>query len=255
MPSAKRQRIRENQQRVRAQQQAVKKKQTLKKRALQVGALLVLAIIVIFFQVRGSSTKSTGTTSNVVTQDESGTVCPQVNGSSPRITHFKKAPTTCINTAYSYSASVKTTAGTFVISLDAKQYPVTTNNFVFLSSYHFYNGLDFFRVIPGFVIQGGDPLNNGTGGPGYSFGGEYPKAGQYKLGTVAMANTGQPNSNGSQFFVISGTQGEQLPPSYSIFGQVTKGLSVVERISNAGTAQGTPAKEYKMLSVTISQTK
>ncbi len=253
MPSAKRQRIRENQQRVRAQQQAVKKKQTLKKRSLQVGALLILAVIVIFFQVRGSSSKTTGTSANVVTQDESGTVCPQTNGSSPRITHFKKAPVMCINTASNYSASVKTTAGTFVISLDAKQYPVTTNNFVFLSRYHFYNGLDFFRVIPGFVIQGGDPLNNGTGGPGYSFGGEYPKAGQYKLGTIAMANTGQPNSNGSQFFIVSGAQGEQLPPSYSIFGQVTKGLNVVEKISSAGTAQGTPTKTYKMISVTISQ--
>ncbi len=251
MPSTKRQRIRENQQRVRAQQQAVKKKQTLKKRALQIGALAVLAVVIIFFQVRGSSKKTAST--NVVTQDQSGTVCPQINGSSPRITHFKKAPAMCINTAKTYSATVHTTAGTFVISLDAKQYPITTNNFVFLARYHFYNGLDFFRVIPGFVIQGGDPLNNGTGGPGYSFGGEYPKAGQYKLGTVAMANTGQPNTNGSQFFVISGTQGEQLPPSYSIFGQVTKGLSVVEKISNAGTAQGTPTKEYKMTSVTISQ--
>ena len=209
----------------------MKKKQTLKKRSLQVGALLILAVIVIFFQVRGSSSKTTGTSANVVTQDESGTVCPQTNGSSPRITHFKKAPVMCINTASNYSASVKTTAGTFVISLDAKQYPVTTNNFVFLSRYHFYNGLDFFRVIPGFVIQGGDPLNNGTGGPGYSFGGEYPKAGQYKLGTIAMANTGQPNSNGSQFFIT-----EQAYPSldqhYTIFGQCDPdGVVVVKAIA------------------------
>jgi peptidyl-prolyl cis-trans isomerase B (cyclophilin B) len=252
VPSAKRQRIRENQQRVRAQQEALKKKKAIKRRSIQIGAFVILALVIIYFQVRGSSSAKT-TKTNVSVADESGTVCPAINGSSPRITHFKKAPVMCINTALNYNATVKTTAGTFVMSLDAKQYPVTTNNFVFLARYHFYDGLKFFRVIPTFVIQGGDPLNNGTGGPGYSFGGEYPKAGQYKLGTAAMANTGQPNSNGSQFFIVSGSQGEQLPPSYSIFGQVTKGINVVEKISNAGTPQGTPVKEYKIISVTISQ--
>lgn len=158
----------------------------------------------------------------------------------------------CINTSLTYKAVVKTNAGSFTITLDAKKYPITTNNFVFLSRYHFYNGLDFFRVIPGFVIQGGDPLNNGTGGPGYKFNDELPPAGSYKLGTVAMANSG-PNTNGSQFFVVTGPSGEQLQPNYSIFGQVTSGMPVVQKIDAAGTAQGTPTTQYHIISVTITQ--
>jgi len=157
----------------------------------------------------------------------------------------------CINTSASYTAVVKTDVGTFDIALDAKAAPKTVNNFVFLARYHFYDGVIFHRVMPGFVVQGGDPTGTGTGGPGYTFADELPKAGSYKLGSVAMANIGKPNTNGSQFFIVVGTQGEQLPPSYSLFGQVTSGMSVVQKIASDGSASGTPKVVHKMISVTI----
>lgn len=156
----------------------------------------------------------------------------------------------CINTSASYTAVVKTDVGTFDIALNAKEAPKTVNNFVFLARYHYFDGITFHRVIPGFVVQGGDPTGTGAGGPGYTFADELPKAGAYKLGSVAMANSG-PNTNGSQFFIVVGPQGEQLQPNYSLFGQVTSGMSVVQKIAANGTPGGTPSVVHKMISVTI----
>ncbi len=159
----------------------------------------------------------------------------------------------CINPSANYTAIVKTDVGTFDIALDAKAAPKTVNNFVFLARYHFYDGVIFQRVIPGFVVQGGDPTGTGSGGPGYTIPDELPKAGAYKIGSVAMANTGQPNTGGSQFFIVVGTQGEQLPPSYSLFGQVASGMSVVQKIAaDGGAAPNVTTKVvHKMISVTI----
>ena len=105
--------------------------------------------------------------------------------------------------------------GTFVIALDAKAAPQTVNNFVFLAQHHFFDCVIFHRVIPGFVDQTGDPTGTGSGGPGYTIPDELPAkasnpADQYPLGSVAMANTGQPHSGGSQWFIVAGTQGESL---------------------------------------------
>ena len=105
----------------------------------------------------------------------------------------------------------------------------TANNFVFLARWHYYDGIVFHRVIPGFVLQGGDPTGTGTGGPGYRFADELPKPGRYELGSLAMANAG-PDTNGSQFFIISGPQGVALPPKYALFGKVVTGLDVVAAI-------------------------
>ncbi|MGA0068988.1 MAG: peptidylprolyl isomerase, partial [Miltoncostaeaceae bacterium] len=105
-----------------------------------------------------------------------------------------------------------------------------------------------------FVIQGGDPDGNGTGGPGYTFEDELPKAGDYKLGSVAMANSG-PNTNGSQFFIITGQQGVQLPPNYSLFGQVTSGQDVADKISTmAAPGTETPDPPVTIEKVTITET-
>ena len=113
------------------------------------------------------------------------------------------------------------------------------NNFVFLARYHYFDGIVFHRIIPGFVLQGGDPQGTGTGGPGYRFEDELPKPGRYELGSLAMANAG-PNTNGSQFFVISGPDGMRLPPLYSLFGQVVSGLEVVAAIDALGYQVGLP---------------
>jgi cyclophilin family peptidyl-prolyl cis-trans isomerase len=135
-----------------------------------------------------------------------------------------------ISTAKTYTATMTTSCGTIVIRLEPKQAPTTVNNFVFLADQGFYNGLTFHRVIPGFVIQGGDPKGDGTGGPGYQFADEPPTT-PYTLGDVAMANAG-PNTNGSQFFIVEGVQGTRLPLQYSRLGKVTSGIAVVQRIAN-----------------------
>jgi len=182
---------------------------------------------------------------------------PPLNGSAATETHFSSAPPMCIDPADHYVATVKTTAGAFTITLDPKSAPRSVNVFVFLADHHFYNGSEFQRVIKDFVVQGGGPPGNPQGGPGFSFGDRFPSSTGYKLGDVAMANTGQPDSNGSQFFIVVGKQGEALPPKYSLFGRVTKGMSVVDRIEAAGASlssgeTGTPKTIYKITSISIS---
>ena len=126
-----------------------------------------------------------------------------------------------------YSAVLKTTAGDITIKLNNQATPKTVNNFVYLSELGFYDGVIFHRVIDGFMIQGGDPNGDGTGGPGYQFADE-PFDGEYDRGTVAMANSG-PNTNGSQFFIMH--QDNDLPKNYVIFGQVIDGMAVVDKIA------------------------
>ncbi len=156
----------------------------------------------------------------------------------------------CINPSASYSATVTTDVGTFTIALNASIEPKTVNNFVYLARYHYFDGIIFHRVIPGFVVQGGDPTGTGTGGPGYEFADELPPGQSYKIGTVAMANAG-PNTNGSQFFIVVGPAGTSLPYQYSIFGTVSSGMNVVQKIAADGSASGTPTVVHKMISVTI----
>lgn len=125
-------------------------------------------------------------------------------------------------------AVIKTAKGDIVIDLYADKAPKAVSNFVYLAEAKFYDGLTFHRVEPGFVVQGGDPAGNGTGGPGYSFADE-PVVGDYVAGTVAMANSG-PNTNGSQFFICLADQ-PTLPKNYSLFGQVTSGMDIVQSIA------------------------
>jgi cyclophilin family peptidyl-prolyl cis-trans isomerase len=183
--------------------------------------------------------------------------CPKNPATALQKPKWSSAPATIIDASKAYSATVKTDVGTFVIALDAKDAPQTVNNFVFLAQHNFFNCVIFHRVIPGFVDQTGDPTGTGSGGPGYTIPDELPAkasnpADQYPLGSVAMANTGQPNSGGSQWFIIAGTQGESLANSYSLFGRVTSGMSVVEKINAQGSASGVPPDvTHRMLKVTI----
>ena len=183
---------------------------------------------------------------------------PKLDGSSPRYTKFASAPPFCINVNKTYTATMVTDAGTITIELLPKYAPLTVNNLVFLAGYHYFDGTVFHRVIQGFVDQGGDPLGSGTGGPGYSFADELPKStAAYDNGALAMANSGA-NTNGSQFFIVVGNGGSQLSPaSYSMFGQVTKGLSVAKKINDDGSAPtnsaGTPKVVHKILKVTITE--
>ncbi|MGH9127777.1 MAG: peptidylprolyl isomerase [Acidimicrobiales bacterium] len=180
------------------------------------------------------------------------TECPAADGSSPKLQRFDGPPPMCIDPAMTYEAEMVTTKGTMTLFLDAAGAPLTVNNFVVLARYHFYDGIVFHRVIPGFMLQGGDPLGNGTGGPGYKFADELPSLGRYEVGSLAMANSG-PNTNGSQFFVVSGADGVRLPPKYSLFGKVVKGLDVVTAIEAVGTGSGRPTQSVRIESVTITE--
>jgi cyclophilin family peptidyl-prolyl cis-trans isomerase len=156
-----------------------------------------------------------------------------------------------IDPAKRYTATMETSMGTLVIALDPIKAPKTVNSFVFLALNHYFDGIIFHRIIKGFVCQGGDPTGTGRGGPGYRFEDELPKAGEYQIGSFAMANAG-PNTNGSQFFIISGPDGCRLPPAYALFGQVVKGLEVVEAMQSVPTAPGDrPKTDVVINSVTI----
>jgi cyclophilin family peptidyl-prolyl cis-trans isomerase len=201
------------------------------------------------------------------------TPCPAADGSSARTIQFAKAPPMCIDAAKTYTAQVETNKGAFTIALDAKKAPQNVNNFVVLARYHYFDETECHRIITDFVVQCGDPTGTGTGFfpgttitgeglPGYTVPDELPKAGEYKVGSLAMANTGAPNSAGSQFFIITGAQGAALPAQYSLFGQVSQGYdtTVTAMAAAAGpaasgtSAGGTPTKEQIVIQkVTITE--
>lgn len=138
-------------------------------------------------------------------------------------------PEMMIDKNKTYKAVLRTTAGDMEIALNAKETPITVNNFVYLARQGFYDGTNFHRVLKGFMIQGGDPQGDGRGGPGYRFNDE-PFQGSYSRGTVAMANAG-PNTNGSQFFIMHADY--PLPPNYVIFGKLLNGLDTLDKIATA----------------------
>jgi cyclophilin family peptidyl-prolyl cis-trans isomerase len=132
-----------------------------------------------------------------------------------------------------YCAGINTNRGLIIVELDPTQAPYTVNNFVFLAQHHFYDGLKFHRVIPGTIIQGGDPKGDGSGGPGYSIKDE-PVKGNYTAGTIAMAKTSAPNSAGSQFFINLTDNTTTFPKNYTIFGHVVQGLDAAKKIQGPG---------------------
>ena len=160
-----------------------------------------------------------------------------------------------IDKSKKYTATIDTTLGTMKADLFASDAPITVNNFVFLARDGFYNGVTFHRIIANFMVQTGDPTGTGTGGPGYKFNDE-PVTRNYDRGTLAMANAG-PNTNGSQFFIV-----QQLyqPPTkaYTIFGHLTDGLDVLDKIATTPTGPGkggpdTPKTPITINSITISE--
>ncbi len=181
--------------------------------------------------------------------------CPPAEGATERITSFTDAPPMCIDSSATYTAEIDTTLGVISVDLDAAAAPETVNNFVFLSRYGYYDGAPFHRIIPGFVIQGGDAVGPalGTGGPGYTISDELPEEGAYQVGSLAMANSG-PDTSGSQFFIVTGSQGEALPAQFSLFGMVSDGLDVVTDIESLPTNLGNfPTEEIYINSVTITE--
>jgi cyclophilin family peptidyl-prolyl cis-trans isomerase len=172
---------------------------------------------------------------------------------------FRKPPRLDLREGADYRATVETSCGRVQLDLFEEQAPVAVNNFVFLAEEGFYDGLTFHRLETDFVVQGGDPAGDGSGGPGYQFEDELDRDATYRPGTLAMANSG-PDTNGSQFFIVIGPEGRSLPPDYTIFGEVTGGEGALDRINAVPTAPNPdgqthhPTETIYMETVTISTT-
>ena len=178
--------------------------------------------------------------------------CAKADGSSTTRHAFSAYPPMCIDATKPYTATIETTQGTVHIKLRADIAPNTVNSFVNLARYHYFDTTTCHRAVKGFVVQCGDPTASGGGGPGYEFADELAKIEPYKIGSVAMANAG-PDTNGSQFFIITGAHGAALGPNYTLFGQVVDSdLGVVlalDAVANPG--DGPPVTPINIAKVTI----
>jgi cyclophilin family peptidyl-prolyl cis-trans isomerase len=246
-------------------------------RRVVVAVVIAAVVIGIIFLTKSSSKKSsasTSTSTSTSTSVASSTSTTQATGaqatanaaavaagcpSSPtqplQKPTWSSPPAMTIDTSKTYTAVVKTDVGSFTITLDAKNAPTTVNNFVFLANKQFFDCMAFMRVIPAFMNQTGSPSQSNGGsdsGPGYQFANENDTpSGGYQAGEVAMANSG-PNTNGSQFFVLAGPYNNT---GYNLFGHVTSGMDVVQKINADGSQSGVPPTvTHRMLSVTISET-
>jgi len=181
------------------------------------------------------------------------TPAPPADGSAERKTRFAEPFEMAIDADKQYQATISTSMGDMVAFLYPQRAPQTVNNFVNLARHHYYDGLVFHRIISGFMIQGGCPEGSGRGGPGYRFADELPQRGQYEIGSLAMANAG-PDTNGSQFFIVSGPSGVGLPPSYALFGKLISGLDVLDQIEKVRTGAGDrPHEDVVINSITITE--
>jgi peptidyl-prolyl cis-trans isomerase B (cyclophilin B) len=188
--------------------------------------------------------------------DDSGSAassngCKEVEAPKPKQVSLK-APRQTVKKGERLAAVVQTSCGTFDIDLATDEAPKTANSFAYLAEEGFYDGLTFHRVVPEFVIQGGDPLGTGTGGPGYKVVEKPPANLAYTKGVVAMAKSGAepPGTSGSQFFVVTSADAG-LPPEYALVGRVSKGMGVVERIGALGTTSEKPKQTVVVEKVTI----
>jgi cyclophilin family peptidyl-prolyl cis-trans isomerase len=236
------------------------KKAEQRAKVLRIGIVAFVAVAVIaglaIFQRRnqdqaagspstapGSSAPATGGPAAVPPPPAGKTVsgetpCPAADGSSERTTKFEKAPPMCIDPNKTYKATMDTSMGTVKLTLDTKKTPGTTNNFVVLSRYKYYDGTALFRVDPSIdIIQGGAPGTNSASdpGPGYTINDEGGKF-TYKEGQIVMARTDAPNSSGAQFFLTTGPKVSSLDSqgTYLLFGDVTEGLDVLKAILGSG---------------------
>jgi peptidyl-prolyl cis-trans isomerase B (cyclophilin B) len=185
--------------------------------------------------------------------------CKKVAAPAPKPDGGQEKPKDALDPAKTYELTFDTNCGTFVVQLDQKQSPKTTASLVSLARAKFFDGTTFHRIVPDFVIQGGDPTGTGTGGPGYSTVDKPPADARYTRGVVAMAKTGQeaPGTSGSQFYVVTGAD-VGLPPDYAIVGKVVSGQDTVDRIGKLGDPnsgeQGTPLEPVVVSTVVVKET-
>jgi len=179
--------------------------------------------------------------------------CPPVEGADSQTRQFDAMPPECLEPGASYEAIVTTNMGEFTIAVEPDTAPVAANNFVFLARNQYFDDTVCHRIIPDFVVQCGDPTATGTGGPGYTIVDEPPTV-PYEIGSIAMAKTAAPDSAGSQFFIVTGSDGASLPPEYALFGRVTDGFdTAVAAMAAAGTPSGEPSEPVEIQSIRIVQ--
>ena len=206
--------------------------------------IILLAVIGVIFLFSKDNTAKKDISSNIST-----------DSAQIKYKTYTSEPEMKIDEKKKYSANIQTNKGAIEVELFVKENPKTVNNFIFLARDGFYNSSVFHRIIKGFMMQGGDPKGDGTGGPGYKFADEKITR-DYKRGIVAMANSG-PNTNGSQFFIMH--KDNNLPKSYVIFGQVTKGIETVDKIAETPTVDNglgelsKPAEKVTLDKVEISE--
>jgi peptidyl-prolyl cis-trans isomerase B (cyclophilin B) len=183
-----------------------------------------------------------------------GGECESVEAPEPREPGTLAAPSEPLDASTTYTLTFETNCGSFTITLDPELAPETSASLVALARDGYFDDTIFHRVVPGFVIQGGDPTQRGAGGPGYSTVDVPPSTAAYTKGVVAMAKSGveAPGTAGSQFFVVSGDDAG-LPPEYAIVGEVTEGIDAVERIDALGVADGPPSQPVVVSSVTVGE--
>ncbi len=282
MPKEKRQRQKAGRQARLAAENKIRKRRRSIRRL--VTTVIVVAIVVglsiLIFKPGKKSTSASSTSSTTTTTTQPVPAGGSGNKSPSAITtsadcpasfkatlnkpSYPAAPPMTIDPSKNYTATVTTDLGAFTIQLEPKLAPKSVNSFVYLAQHHFFDCLIFHRVIQTFMDQTGDPTGTGTGGPGYHYTEHGPLTAtpQYPIGSVAMANsnppgTTDPTTNGSQFFIVTGPEGESLSPDYVLFGKVTSGLSVADAINAGGApasdSTGTPVKLHRIISVTVNE--
>jgi peptidyl-prolyl cis-trans isomerase B (cyclophilin B) len=215
-------------------------------------AVVIVGIIVVSRSGGGSSSAASKTTASKEKGGKSANGCTKVAQPKPRNETLPK-PKMTTKKGEKVTAVVETNCGTFEIALATTEALTIANSFAYLGEKGFYNDLTFHRIVPEFVIQGGDPKGTGEGGPGYEVVQAPPKNLKYTLGTVAMAKTAEAPAGaaGSQFYIVTGPQGESLPPEYALAGKVTKGIAVVKRIGELGGPEEKPTQPVVIEKMTI----
>ena len=203
----------------------------------------------------GESTTSTATTTSETTTAPAPDGCKSVAEPKPKPDGSLEKPSTKLDVDKTWTATVTTNCGTFAFELDVKNAPNASASIAYLAGKKFFDGTVFHRIVPGFVIQGGDPTGSGSGGPGYSTVDKPRANASYKQGAVAMAKTGDEPAGtaGSQFFVVTGKDAG-LPPDYAVVGKVTSGLDVVKRIGKLGDQSEQPTTTVEILSLRVTST-
>jgi peptidyl-prolyl cis-trans isomerase B (cyclophilin B) len=211
--------------------------------------LCLLGLVCVLAACGGGGGGGSGPTTTHTQTDANGCVPTHAPAAAVR---SGSAPTAPLDTSKTYDVIMQTNCGNFTIRLDPKQSPHATASFVKLTNDRFFNRTIFHRIAVGFVIQGGDPSQTGSGGPGYTTVDKPPADAKYTHGVVAMAKTAaqRPGAAGSQFFVVT-AQDAGLPPDYAIIGKVTSGLDVVDRIGKLGDQNQQPTEVVEVIQATV----